>query len=76
MGTAWSKSDWRSKTRIQMPDYPDTGALNAVEERLSSYPPLVFAGEARKLRERLAAVAEGPIRSGTPIRCCSRWLLC
>jgi 3-deoxy-7-phosphoheptulonate synthase len=42
-----------------MPDYPDPAALGAVERKLASYPPLVFAGEARKLRSQLAEVAEG-----------------
>ncbi len=59
MGAEWSKADWREKPRVQMPDYPDAGALGAVEARLASYPPLVFAGEARKLRRELAAVSEG-----------------
>ncbi|SMX31245.1 class II 3-deoxy-7-phosphoheptulonate synthase [Octadecabacter ascidiaceicola] len=57
--TDWKKSDWRSKPRVQMPDYTDAAALAAVEEKLSSYPPLVFAGEARRLREHLAAVSRG-----------------
>ncbi|MFQ6548351.1 class II 3-deoxy-7-phosphoheptulonate synthase [Aestuariibius sp. 2305UL40-4] len=55
----WQKTDWRKKPRVQMPDYTDAGALNAVEARLSTYPPLVFAGEARTLRKRLAAAARG-----------------
>jgi len=42
-----------------MPDYPDAAALGSVEARLAKYPPLVFAGEARRLRARLAEVAEG-----------------
>ena len=42
MTLAWNKSGWRNKERIQMPDYIDDQALNAVETRLSSYPPLVF----------------------------------
>jgi 3-deoxy-7-phosphoheptulonate synthase len=42
-----------------MPDYPDAEALAAVEAQLASYPPLVFAGEARKLRSQLAAVSRG-----------------
>ena len=57
--TTWSKSSWRSKPRIQMPDYPDQAALNAVEEQLSRYPVLVFAGEARRLRKHLAAAGRG-----------------
>jgi 3-deoxy-7-phosphoheptulonate synthase len=59
MTAAWSKSGWRSKERVQMPVYTDQAALNAVEARLASYPPLVFAGEARALRAHLAQVAEG-----------------
>lgn len=59
MAQAWTKSDWRAKPRIQMPDYPDATALAAVEAQLASYPPLVFAGEARKLRSQLASVSRG-----------------
>ena len=59
MSADWTKSAWRSKPRVQMPDYPDFGALQSVEERLANYPPLVFAGEARRLTARLAEVAEG-----------------
>ncbi|MDJ1008101.1 MAG: 3-deoxy-7-phosphoheptulonate synthase class II [Paracoccaceae bacterium] len=55
----WTKSDWRNKPRVQMPDYADAAALEGVEARLSSYPPLVFAGEARRLRHELAAAARG-----------------
>jgi len=40
-------------------DYPDPAGLAAVEAELSGYPPLVFAGEARTLREDLARVVEG-----------------
>ena len=57
--STWSKSSWRNKERIQMPDYPDTNALQAVEQRLSKYPPLVFAGEARALKAKLAAASRG-----------------
>jgi 3-deoxy-7-phosphoheptulonate synthase len=42
-----------------MPDYPDAGALNGVEAQLSKYPPLVFAGEARRLKAELAAASRG-----------------
>ena len=44
----WQKTNWRNKPRVQMPDYLDQEALNAVESQLSNYPPLVFAGEARR----------------------------
>jgi 3-deoxy-7-phosphoheptulonate synthase len=56
----WSPSSWRSKPALHIPsDYPDMRKLDAVEKQLSSYPPLVFAGEARTLTKRLAEVAEG-----------------
>ena len=59
MTLAWNKTGWRNKERIQMPDYIDADALKAVETRLSSYPPLVFAGEARSLKAKLAAASRG-----------------
>ncbi len=55
----WTKSSWRNKPRIQMPDYTDAAALNAVEAQLSEYPLLVFAGEARRLKTQLAAASRG-----------------
>ena len=55
----WQKSGWRAKPRVQMPDYPDAGALQRVETQLSKYPPLVFAGEARKLKRSLGRAARG-----------------
>jgi 3-deoxy-7-phosphoheptulonate synthase len=59
MTRAWSKSDWRTKPRVQMPDYPDAAQLQSVEAQLAKYPPLVFAGEARRLKNHLAAVSRG-----------------
>ena len=55
----WTRSAWRKKPRVQMPDYPDPEALAAVEAQLSKYPPLVFAGEARALKARLGDAAAG-----------------
>jgi len=57
--TDWTKSSWRTKPRVQMPDYPDQDALGAVEAQLAKYPPLVFAGEARRLKAELAKAARG-----------------
>ena len=59
MAKGWNKSDWRAKPRVQMPDYPDQGALNAVEATLAKMPPLVFAGEARRLKAELAKAGRG-----------------
>ncbi|PTQ75098.1 class II 3-deoxy-7-phosphoheptulonate synthase [Celeribacter persicus] len=57
--TDWVKTAWRNKPRVQMPDYTDEAALNAVEAQLAKYPPLVFAGEARKLKRDLAKASRG-----------------
>jgi len=59
MTSVWNKTTWRNFERIQMPDYLDAEKLSEVETRLRSYPPLVFAGEARKLTKQLGEVAEG-----------------
>ncbi|SFI21647.1 class II 3-deoxy-7-phosphoheptulonate synthase [Jannaschia pohangensis] len=56
---AWSKTDWRAKPRVQMPDYLDAEALATVEAKLSRYPVLVFAGETRTLKSELAAAGRG-----------------
>ena len=55
----WSPSSWRARPVEQSPVYPDAAALAAVERQLSGFPPLVFAGEARKLKRSLGAVARG-----------------
>ena len=46
----WTKDGWRSLPRVQMPTYENQSELEAVEKQLSNYPPLVFAGEARRLK--------------------------
>lgn len=55
----WTPDSWRSKDIRQVPAYPDKAELAAVEERLANFPPLVFAGETRGLKEQLADVAKG-----------------
>ncbi|HVW55557.1 MAG TPA: 3-deoxy-7-phosphoheptulonate synthase class II [Rhizobiaceae bacterium] len=55
----WSPNSWRAKPIKQVPAYFDAAALAETERQLASYPPLVFAGEARKLKKQLANVAEG-----------------
>ena len=55
----WSPDTWRGHPVRQIPAYPDDTALKATEARLRTYPPLVFAGEARRLQAHLAAAAEG-----------------
>ena len=55
----WTPRSWRGKPIQQAPDYTDPQALAAVERQLASFPPLVFAGEARKLKTHLAKVCAG-----------------
>jgi 3-deoxy-7-phosphoheptulonate synthase len=55
----WTPESWRARPAWQMPVYPDGAALAAVETRLRRYPPLVFAGEARRLRAALGEAAAG-----------------
>ena len=59
MTRSWNKTGWRDLPRVQMPDYPDAAALAQAESQLGRYPPLVFAGEARALKARLADAAAG-----------------
>jgi len=59
MAEKWTPDSWRAKPILQVPDYPDQDKLKAVERELSGYPPLVFAGEARRLKAGLAKVARG-----------------
>lgn len=55
----WNPKSWREKPIKQVPDYADEAALNNVEETLRRNPPLVFAGEARRLKDDLGRVANG-----------------
>src|SRR5918994_1772947 len=59
MSERWAPDSWRKKPVLQVPEYPDRRALDEVEKQLASFPPLVFAGEARNLKKALAKVAAG-----------------
>lgn len=56
---SWHPGSWRGLPALQMPEYPDPEALAKVEGELSTLPPLVFAGEVRRLETLLAHAAEG-----------------
>ena len=55
----WEKSNWRDKPRVQMPEYKNQQKLDSVEKTLGNFPPLVFAGEVRNLKEEFAKVSRG-----------------
>ncbi len=59
MAKAWTPGSWRNLPVMQLPAYDDAAKLADVEKLLAGYPPLVFAGEARKLKRKLAKVSEG-----------------
>src|ERR671912_1575689 len=59
MTERWTPDSWRNKPIQQVPAYPDLEVLGNVEQQLAGFPPLVFAGEARKLKKTLAKVAKG-----------------
>ena len=59
MNERWTPSSWRTRPIQQMPAYPDEAALAGVEAQLAGFPPLVFAGEARKLKRAVGKVAAG-----------------
>jgi 3-deoxy-7-phosphoheptulonate synthase len=56
----WTPASWRGKPAKHLPaDYPDAAALARAEQGLRGMPPLVFAGEARRLKSLLGDVSEG-----------------
>ena len=59
MASNWTPESWMAKEARHLPSYPDAAALGRVEQTLSTFPPLVFAGEARALKADLADVAAG-----------------
>jgi 3-deoxy-7-phosphoheptulonate synthase len=59
MASNWTPEGWTAHEARHLPSYPDAGALARVTDQLTSFPPLVFAGEARALKADLAEVAAG-----------------
>ena len=57
--SSWQPDSWRARPAKHLPTYPDAAALCAVESCVARLPPLVFAGEARRLKDHLASVARG-----------------
>ncbi len=59
VASKWSPDSWKSFEGRHLPEYADKAVLADVEQRLSTFPPLVFAGEARALKAELGEVANG-----------------
>ncbi|MGB3166625.1 MAG: 3-deoxy-7-phosphoheptulonate synthase class II [Alteraurantiacibacter sp.] len=61
MAQDWTPASWTQDrfTAKHLPAYEDESALHAATGTLAGFPPLVFAGEARRLSGDLAKVANG-----------------
>ena len=59
MAKSWTPTSWQQFDAAQQPTWPDAAAVDAALKQISTYPPLVFAGEARSLQASLAQVAAG-----------------
>ncbi|CAM8899816.1 unnamed protein product [Rhodiola kirilowii] len=55
----WSLESWKTKKALQLPEYPNQVELDAVLKTIEDFPPIVFAGEARNLEDRLGEAAMG-----------------
>ena len=55
----WNRSSWLNFPTLQQPKWPDFDEHRAVLQSISQLPPLVFAGEARRLKKKLAKVVTG-----------------
>lgn len=59
MGNSWTPDSWKHLTAAQQPDWENSKGYTKVISELSSYPPLVFAGEVRALKQQLGDAAQG-----------------
>ncbi|KZV28902.1 phospho-2-dehydro-3-deoxyheptonate aldolase 1, chloroplastic-like [Dorcoceras hygrometricum] len=59
LSNKWALDSWKLKKALQLPEYPDEEELESVLKTLDAFPPIVFAGEARNLEERLGEAAMG-----------------
>jgi len=55
----WSKDSWKAFPAMQQVDWPDKEKHKAILQQINRLPPLVFAGEIRKLQTLLADAAQG-----------------
>ncbi len=80
MPERWAPDSWRNKPIQQVPEYPDPQLLADTEKQLATFPPLVFAGEARSLKSSLGRVTApraspsmAPTTSATSSASSCRW---
>ena len=59
MGKSWTPDSWQNLTAAQQPEWEKSDAYSKVISEITNYPPLVFAGEVRALKQQLADAARG-----------------
>ena len=59
MKTTWTPDSWKRHEARHLPVYEDAAGLARAEATITNFPPLVFAGEARALKDQLAEVTAG-----------------
>ena len=59
MGKSWTPDSWKILPAEQQPDWEKSKAYAKVISEISGYPPLVFAGEVRALKQQLGDAAQG-----------------
>ena len=59
MGKSWTPDSWKKLPAEQQPDWEKPEAYSKVISEISGYPPLVFAGEVRALKQQLGDAAQG-----------------
>ena len=59
MGKSWTPDSWKILPAEQQPDWEKSEAYSKVISEISGYPPLVFAGEVRALKQQLGDAAQG-----------------
>ena len=57
--STWKPNSWKNKPSKHLPEYKNQDKLNNVLKEISNFPPLVFAGESRSLKDHLAKVSQG-----------------
>ena len=55
----WKKNCWRKYPVKHIPEYPNKKELDTVLDKIGTFPPLVFAGETRHLKDQLSDVVDG-----------------
>ena len=59
MGKSWSPESWQKLKGAQQPNWGKADGYSKILSEISKYPPLVFAGEVRELKQQLSEASQG-----------------